>query len=95
MFTSSLRELTVPKLIAVLAFVALLPTACAGGGEGADLGKTAAGPASKVTAAAIAPVPSPFGSYLAGRHAEVNYDLGAAADFMAGALDRDPTNPDL
>lgn len=95
MFTSSLRELTVLKLIAVLAFVALLPTACVVGGKGADLAGTAAGSASKVTAAAIAPVPSPFGSYLAGRHAEVNYDLGAAADFMAGALDRDPANPEL
>ena len=36
--------------------------------------------------------PSAFGSYLAGRFAEKQYDLGAAADHISQALEEDPEN---
>ena len=44
---------------------------------------------------AISGAPSPFGSYLAGRFARNERDLGAAADFLLRALDIDPDNHDL
>lgn len=44
---------------------------------------------------AISGAPSPFGSYLAGRFARNERDLGAAADFLVRALEIDPDNHDL
>ncbi len=38
---------------------------------------------------------SPFGDYLAGRHASSVRDMGAAADMFSKTLAHDPANPDL
>ncbi len=54
-----------------------------------------AAPSPGQPAAQESPQESVVGNYLAGRYAHHRFDLSAAANFMARALDEDPDNPTL
>jgi tetratricopeptide (TPR) repeat protein len=70
--------------------VALLPAAC-GSGDGMP----AVQQAEAVQAGAGAGGQSLVGNYLAGRHAQSQRDISAAADFLNTVLEKDPANRDL
>ncbi len=82
-------RLLVRRLAALgLTLVLAVPAACAKG----DGERTAGEPPGPPARHADLPGSSPYGSYLAGRHAERSRDTGAAARFLSETLAADPEN---
>ncbi len=87
-----------PGRTPLVAVLALALVGCAGPGEGPSAAEaTKASPiqAPKPVPRADARPPSPFGNYLAGRHARTMRDMGLAADLFAHTLVFDPDDPEL
>ena len=81
--------------IALMAIL-FLPTACASGEQREPLRVADAGvPDTSVRVIEPRPGKSVSGNYLAARHAQVQRDLGQAADYLLEVLAADPKNPDL
>ena len=82
-----LKSRSLPLLLsrAMLGGLLLLPACAASGGATTETDGAAAAPIGA----------SAFGHYLAGRHAQSERDLDAAADFMASVLADDPQNLEL